>query len=444
MPLGAVVIGRTVIVPDAERPVAAIIDEDLSDRWVTWPEAPLPDRAIGEVQLLPTSKGAWVIYQAEDTEGPDYLVQRTAVFVTPNGVTAACDLGQGRPVGIDADGLWVGDPRDASAWMESPDSAETAKEAVGAEELTAEGMEWVPSEPFWPGEAGNEGTAAISAPMLEHSDGASDAGQQTEYPTHTGTAADDDTSVGEPGPPLPTPETELVRISTDGKRTVIQVDHLVHRVDVSQDTLTLQYFPTGPRQVPLGNDLGWDVVYEPEQVVIDIADGLPERIETEQLPSKPAPQDYEEESEQDCGRLQAAAAQWQDRFELDGVQGAAWPLRNLREEARTGATSKLREQFETLARPNIVWTYDHPSLRLGRSDYRNLSVTEEKAWPATEIVVSFEHIAVPNLRLRRRYRVFNDAGRPREWAYATVHLDEDLHIGNIPSRSAATNGVLDI
>lgn len=386
MPLGAVVIGRTVIVPDAERPVAAVIDEGSTVRWVIWPDAPLPDRAIGEVQLLPTSTGAWVVYQAEETEGLDYLVRRTAVFVTPNGVTAACDLGQGRPVGVDDYGLWVGDPRDASAWMESPDSEESATEVV----------------------------------------------------------FDEDALNIEPSPPLPTPATELVRISVSGERTVIWVDHLVHRASVVQDNLTLQYFPTGPRQVPLGDDRGWDVVYEPEQVIIDVADGLPEKIDTQQLSSKPAPGDEEETWEQEYERQQAAAAQWQDRLELDGVEGAAWPLRNLSEEARAGAIAKLREQFESLAEPNTVWTSDHPLPRLEPSDYRNVGVSEEGTWPATEIVVSFEHSTVPNLRLRRRYRVFNDAGHPREWAYTTVHLEEDLYTGKVPPRSAAINGVLDI
>jgi len=66
------------------------------------------------------------------------------------------------------------------------------------------------------------------------------------------------------------------------------------------------------------------------------------------------------------------------------------------------------------------------------------------SWPDTEVVVSFEHRAVPFLRLRRRYRVFDDAGYPIDRQYVTVYLEEDIATGQIASRRAAVDGVLDI
>ena len=60
------------------------------------------------------------------------------------------------------------------------------------------------------------------------------------------------------------------------------------------------------------------------------------------------------------------------------------------------------------------------------------------------MVVSFEHTAVPFLRLRRRYRVFDEAGHPLDWRYVTVYLEEDIATGHIASRRAAVDGVLEI
>lgn len=83
--------------PDAHRPVAAIIDEDSTVTWVTWPDAPLPDRSIGGVRLWATPKGAWVFYETDDSDEPRNVVERLAVHLTPGGVTAACSIGEGRP-----------------------------------------------------------------------------------------------------------------------------------------------------------------------------------------------------------------------------------------------------------------------------------------------------------------------------------------------------------
>jgi hypothetical protein len=40
--------------------------------------------------------------------------------------------------------------------------------------------------------------------------------------------------------------------------------------------------------------------------------------------------------------------------------------------------------------------------------------------------------------------VFDDAGHPRDWTYATIHIEEDIATGQIPPRSKAVNGVLEI
>lgn len=359
---------------DAHRPVAAIIDAEATVSWVVWPDAPRPDRSTGEVRLWTTPTGAWVVYETDDSDEPRNVVERLAVHLTPGGVTAACSIGECRPVGVDPDGLWVGDPRDASLWMEDPDSLGGA----------------------------------------------------------------------EPGPPRPTPATDLLRINTDGSRSVIRVDHLVHRVDVTGTALTLQYYPTGPRPIRHADGSGWNYLYEPRQVVIDIADGLPTSIHTDLLPSRPAIAEDEEAWDHEEERRRRAAAAWRGRLYLHGVDGATWPLAQLDDAERARAINALRSQFEALAEPYMVWRAAQNSTREEPSDYSEVTVREEGVWPTTGIVVSFTHRAVKNFRLRRRYRVFDDAGYPCSWPYVTVHLDEDLYTGNIPPRTSAVDGVLEL
>ncbi|GAA1345038.1 hypothetical protein GCM10009611_21060 [Arthrobacter roseus] len=354
------------------------------------------------------------------------MVQRSAVFVTPHGVTVACDLSARRPVGADSGGLWLGDPRDASTWMEAPDPPEKSTEIIDFEHLNPDDLEWMTSEPFWPGD------------FPAHRRSTDDDGAET------GGAGDDQMDEVEPALPLPTPATELVQIHADGGRSVILVDHLVHRVDLDGTQLTLHYYPTGPRQVLDDQRLGWIVLYEARQVTIDVSNGLPDTVETEQLPSQPVIPEDEDACEYEYERQRSAIAVWQDRLDLDGVNSTEWPLAHLTDATRTIAIGKLRTQFNDLEIPSIVWTRDHPTLRRKKSDYRNVKITEEGTWPATVIVLSFEHRTVPSLRLRRSYRVFDDAGHPRAWAHVTVQLDEDLNTGNIPPHSTALNGVLDI
>ncbi|THJ68554.1 hypothetical protein E8P82_01175 [Arthrobacter echini] len=448
IPLDAARVGSITAVPDASRPVAAIVAADSTVSWVVWPDAPMPETAVGEAQMLPTSTGAWLIYTAENDDGTEMLQRRSAVFITAQGVGAACDLGVGQPMGADAGGLWVGDPRPASNWTESADTESEDLEDPELEGLDPESLGWAPTEPFW------------SRPVKEEAASSSDDGGGEEgfgyFPLAPGgaewvdgTDSDDDGGPGlvprAPGKSLPTPATELVRIHTDGTRSVIVVDHLVHGADLTGTRLTVQYYPTGPREVQDQQYAGSTFVDEAREVEVDVSEGLPASIVTDRLPSRPVLDDDDDDSwYADLERKRSAVAEWTDRLDLDRVEGAKWTLVALTEEERAEAIERIRGRFEGFDDPYVVWTHDHPSPRRSPSDYRNVHITEEGGWPATAIVVSFEHRAVPDLRLRRRYGVFDDAGRPREWAYATVHLEEDISTGAIPPRSAAVDGVLEI
>ncbi|KQR27687.1 hypothetical protein [Curtobacterium sp. Leaf154] len=456
-PVDAVGVGDATIVPDATRPVAAVVTGD-DVRWVTWPDARLPDGAVDDVEVLATAAGAWVVYLSREDAGGDLDTEsRTAVHLTPTGVTCTVDLGDRRVLGADVDGLWIGDPRDASMWA-GEDEDEDPEDDASADDLDEdsadpfdgvdpETLPWAPSEPFWPSP---EEWAATLAAGEE---------QEDDDPELLDDDEDDDgprswsVSVGgfvptpepqaEPGPPLPTPPTELVLVRTDGSRTAIFVDHLAEEVRRDGTVLTVRYMPTGPRRTP-DRTSGLTYHYDAREVDLDVAAGLPSVITTDDLPSRPASDEDETSWEDEQERLEAALAPWTERFDLTDVEGAHWPLHDLDAAARERAVADLVAVFEALDQPGILWTRDHPEPRRSASDYRAVDATIEGEWPATELVVSFEHRAVPYLRLRRRYRVFDDAGHVEDWTYVTVHLEEEIATGHIADRSDAVDGVLDI
>jgi|GEM_PF-1687613 len=460
-PIDAVGVGDATIVPDATRPVAAVVTGD-DVRWVTWPDAPLPDGAVDEVGVLATDGGAWVVYLSrEDAEGDLDTESRTAVHVTPAGVTCAVDLGDRRVLGADVEGLWIGDPRDASMWMgededsEDPEDDEAVEDDDGDSDDPLDGVDpetlpWAPSEPFWP--SPEEWAATLAAgeeqedddpELLDDDDDDGPRYWSVSFGGVEGGFVPPPEPQAEPAPPLPTPPTELVLVRNDGSRTTIAVDHLVEDVRRTGSVLTIRYAPTGPRRDPDASVFR-SIVYVSREVDLDVSGGLPVTVTTDDLPSRAASDEDETSWEDEQERLEAALAPWTERFDLTDVEGAHWPLHDLDAAARERAVADLVAVFEALDQPGILWTRDHPEPRRSASDYRAVDVTIEGEWPATELVVSFEHRAVPYLRLRRRYRVFDDAGHVEDWTYVTVHLEEEIATGHIADRSDAVDGVLDI
>ncbi|MBT1545647.1 hypothetical protein [Curtobacterium aurantiacum] len=461
-PINAVGVGDATIVPDATRPVAAVVTGD-DVRWVTWPDAPLPDGAVDEVRVFATDEGAWVVYVSrEDAEGDLDTESRTAVHVTPTGVTCAVDLGDRRVLGADVEGLWIGDPRDASMWMGEdedeglgdPEDDEAVEDDEDSDDpldgVDPETLPWAPSEPFWP--SPEEWAATLAAgdepedddpELLDDDDDDGPRYWSVSFGGVEGGFVPPPEPQAEPAPPLQTPSTELVLVRNDGSRTTIAVDHLVEDVRRSGSVLTIRYAPTGPRRDPDASVFR-SVVYVSREVDLDVTGGLPASVTTEDLPSRPASDEDETSWEDERERLEAALAPWTERFDLTDVEGAHWPLHDLDAAARERAVADLVAVFEALDQPGILWTRDHPEPRRSASDYRAVEVTVEGEWPATELVVSFEHRAVPYLRLRRRYRVFDDTGHVEDWTYVTVHLEEEIATGHIADRSDAVDGVLDI
>ncbi|NQW90075.1 hypothetical protein HQQ88_07175 [Curtobacterium sp. VKM Ac-2861] len=465
-PADAVAVGDATIVPDATRPVAAVVTGD-DVRWVTWPDAPLPDGAVDDVRVLATTDGAWIVY-GSNGDGDD-AVSRSAVHVTPTGVTCAVELGDRRPHGADVDGLWIGDPRPASMWDGEDDDVDVDADAGGSDDsddadaaadaddpldgVDPETLPWAPAEPFWPTPEEWAATLETEAAAEHDHDDPELLDDEDDGGPYTWSIGFGDESDGfvpsmeplaDPGPPLPTPATDLVLVRPDGSRATIAVDHLVEGVGREGSVLTVRYAPTGPRRTP-DSAGGLDYTYQYREVDVDLSDGLPTTITTDALPARTVDEDEDESSwEAEEARLEAARAPWIERLDLTGVEGARWPLHDTDDSTKAQAVAALVGVFESLAEPGILWTREHPEPRRAASAYRAVEVVVEGEWPATEVVVSFEHSDVPYLRLRRRYRVFDDAGHVEDWTYVTVYLEEDIATRDIPARDAAVDGVLDI
>jgi hypothetical protein len=442
VPLDVIAVGSSLIVPDLFRPVAAVIEDDRVVRWATWPGAELPQHAVEEAEAWPSTRGVWLIYRSDGDDDE----QCTAVFVSLAGDTYSVDLRDRRPLGADDGGLWIGDPRNPSAWMD--DSNGCAEPEV---EVRPETLEWADVEPFWPERATWTEPTDAATDDEDRDDDETENDDSTQYTVGTlsqwsiGFAGDRDDAEAllfEPPTPAATPPTEIVRISPVGERTAIRVDHLVTSVETVDDLLLLEYHATGPRSVA-SDDGGWDLVYEPRQVRVDIANGMPTEVRTDLLTSMAVTPD-EDGWERELDAREARREPWIDRLDLAGVNGASWPLWQEGEASAARAIARLRGQFDGLAKPGVMWTRGIDQPQRVRSDYRDVKVNVEGTWPDTEVVVTFEHTAVPFLRLQRRFRVFDDAGHQRDWTYVTIHLEEDIATGNIPPRSKAVNGILEV
>ncbi len=442
VPLDVVTVGEHSIVPDVSRPVAAVVRRRGGRgavRWLTWPDALLPERAIEEATAWPTSTGVWVVYRSDGIDDET----RTAVFVGPGGVGTSVDLGHRSPIGADATGLWVGDPRDASDWTHAFGGDGTA----GVPDVDDVSLDWADKGPFWPDPAtwtqpgpgededGSGGPFTISGVADE------------EWTIGIDDVPDPEASQcdGDPRslPPVRTGPTDVERIGPDGTRHAVHVDHFVDRVVLDGDDLTLRFHRTGPRSDPDAGPFS-SSVYEPETVTVDVSSGLPDTVRTEELQALPATPEDDDEWEREVVARERRRARWTDRLDLAGVPGADWSRTDPGGTVVERQVARLRAQFTGLDRPVLSWSRDTDGPMRRRSDYRDVEVTVEGDWPETVVVVAFEHTSVPFLRLRRRYRVHDDTGRPRDWGYATVHLDEDIGSGHIPPRSAAVDGVLDI
>ncbi|MBG6181153.1 hypothetical protein [Arthrobacter sp. CAN_A1] len=120
---------------------------------------------------------------------------------------------------------------------------------------------------------------------------------------------------------------------------------------------------------------------------------------------------------------------------------APWDMVALLAEQRQAAIDAVCGEFTNV---DSYWEapggYMKP-LTDGMSDARVMVADD---WPDTRVEVSFKHPHYPNGRLRRTFRVFDDAGRITPTQFATISLMEDLDTGALPPARNARDGILEI
>ncbi|WP_434995108.1 hypothetical protein [Arthrobacter sp. Ld5] len=124
-----------------------------------------------------------------------------------------------------------------------------------------------------------------------------------------------------------------------------------------------------------------------------------------------------------------------------GDPRARWDLVDLPAEQREAAVDAVCAEFADL---DAYWRTPAGNTSPLADGVTDTRVDIIGRWPETRVEVSFAHPHFPQGRLRRTYRVFDDAGRVRSVHYAAIHLMEDLDTGALPPVGNPRNAVLDI
>lgn len=120
---------------------------------------------------------------------------------------------------------------------------------------------------------------------------------------------------------------------------------------------------------------------------------------------------------------------------------AAWTLVNLPSDQKQTAIEAFCAEFTHL---DAYWTAPAGAKTPLSDGITDTHVEVVDDWPNTHVDVSFAHPHYPEGRLRRTFRVFDDAGRIRPTEYAAIHLMEDLATRDLPPITNARNNILDI
>ncbi|WP_181033523.1 hypothetical protein [Arthrobacter sp. SX1312] len=120
---------------------------------------------------------------------------------------------------------------------------------------------------------------------------------------------------------------------------------------------------------------------------------------------------------------------------------ASWTLVELPSEQKKAAIEAVCTEFAHL---DSYWTAPSGARTPLSDGLSGTRVDVVGEWPATRVEVSFIHPHYPEGRLRRAYRVFDDAGRIKPTEFAAIHLMEDLDTRDLPPVTNAHNTILDI
>ncbi len=428
-------LGDAELFVDRLRPVAALVSPRLAPSYITWPDAPLPPTS-GPSEVFRAPNFAWVVYRELESFESAGTYSSTAVRIGGDGTWKSVELGHLIPIGADDQGVWLTDQpipviNDAS---EDDDTGLEAEEKAFLRGRDAPLEEWEDLPASIPHVFGavfdllHNSDSYESAPFgsrgidlsLEVSDNIADVVPSTLTPAETGPV-------------------QLVRRgpSVDD---VMDVDRIVSHVEMVDGRLRLTYHPTGPIvTVDPGGDSGW-YEYPQETIDVDVSAGLPKEIRVIDYPSTKIPTLPWDDWDEDDDDFDTATPP----YSLAGVEGTQWALRKLADETMSASIEAMRVQLVGLAEPNLVWLDVDDRVHKVRSDYRDLSVRIEKAWPLTEVVAEFTYRSLVDRRFRYRVPVFDAAGRPIHYPDLTVYLMEDLDTLDLDDVKVSIDGFTEL
>jgi hypothetical protein len=220
----------------------------------------------------------------------------------------------------------------------------------------------------------------------------------------------------------------------------MDVDRIVSNVEMVDGGLRLTYHPTGPIVTVDPDGVSASYEYPQESIDVDVSAGLPREIRVSDFPSTKIPMRPWDSWDWDDDDLDTATPP----FSLAGVEGAQWALRKLDDESLSASIEAVRVQLVGLAEPDLVWLDVDDKVHRVRSDYRDLSVRDEKSWPLTEVIAEFTYRRLVDRRFRYRVPVFDAAGRPIHYPYLTVYLMEDLDTLDLDDVKVTTEGFTEL
>ncbi len=430
---------------DRERPVAVLRGDD-SERVVTWPDAPLPSRA-STARLVPAPDAVWVVYEAyvPDSAG---LVWSTAVRIGVDGSAVGVDIGRMSVIGADSEGIWASPaPWPAPEPYPGSDDVE-APASIDSEDLPVESWEdFQKDEDDWRRDVLSRhrnrrlhGVYTLSqlAELGDEDEGEHSYGWFASAPGDD--AGEPATRLAPPPAPGPSAPVELVRFGRGGRVEPITVDRAVAEVAQDGSRTVFTFFPTNPVGTvdPETDSIGYS--YPQSRISVDLTGGVPAALAVGDHEAAAVPMDDEECWDDDDAAGEATEPDARDRVDLATVSGIDWAPAGLSAEDIEAAVRDVVEQLEWLARPNTIWTRRDDRLHRVESPYRELAVRASGDWPETLVTVEFRHREYADALYRRRYRIFDTAGRPIDRQYLTVYLEADIATAHHP---AARDGVIE-
>lgn len=439
-PFPPVELGGVRFLVDQRRPVALLQSGD-ADRFVTWPNAPLPRRtAIAHLVAAPNA--IWVVYEED---GPD-TVERgwsTAVRISQDGSAVGVDIGQFSVIGVDSAGIWASD----RSWP-SPEPLPGEGEIEEAPSFDGAGLpleswnDFQRREELWHQERVGTYSDVATIGATEEFENSDDEVSYGWFAFAPGDIREESGKRLDP-PPLPGPSApaELVRFSVDGRIDTLKIDRTVAEIEQVGPRTVITFFPTNP--VGTLDEEGGAISYSypQSQIVVDFTAGIPSTLSVNDYEAAVLPtEDWGESCAEDAptGAFEDDA---RDHVDLTGVDGIEWVLAQLSPEYIRLAVRRVVEQLRSLDEPHTIWTRRDDQVHQVESPYQEVKVRVSGGWPDIVVTLEFRHREYSDALYRRRYNVFDPTGRPIDSDYLTLYLEEDMATGDHP---AEKDGVIEL